>query len=145
MVRLGWYFTYWFKNFERQIHRYAGRSDRPAGSAAVGRQNMAIKIVFFGRPSRPGKLGKKIVQNSNDGQWLRVSGDMCPKPMGRTVLPHRPAKHPQKRRFLAIFATFEGGCRPNGRIIRLQPPSCWTGLGWTIKKLQYTWLRHAHT
>jgi hypothetical protein len=76
--------------------------------------------------SRPGQgiRGKKIVQNSNEGQLPILSRDMCPKPVGRPVWPHRPAKHPQKQQFLTIFATFDGGCPPNGRADRLRPHIC---------------------
>jgi hypothetical protein len=78
------------------------------------------QATLDGRPGQ-GIRGKKIVQNSNEGQWAMLSRDMCARPVGRTVWPHRPAENPQKQQFLTIFATFDGGCRPNGRADRLRP------------------------
>ena len=44
-----------------------------------------------------GSDGKKIVQNSKDGQWPSVSGDMCPRPVSQAVWLHWHAKNPQKQ------------------------------------------------
>ena len=96
---------------------------RPKTAFFDGLWPILTQVTLNGRPGQ-GNWGKKIVQNSNEGPWPIESRDMCPKPVGRTVWPHRPAENPQKQRFLTIFATFDGRCRPNGWADRLRPHIC---------------------